>query len=321
MMVLWPFIQSICLALLMSTVLAEAVEWFQHKCKLRRDLSAFLVSLAFSLGIILPLIILVIFVGRELIGVGRDVEEFLTSRDWLSFEFVEAIKSTVAGAGFDFQEKIGGIVSNIAQGAATFVGKIASSLPQLVLDLCIFVICLFYSLANKETLRELFADMLPLNQQEFSEFSEATVGVFKGVILGTLISGLVQGVIIGVGYWALGVPKPLLFGSVTAFLAFIPFLGTGPTGLGAIIYLIANDRLGAAMIMLIITAIAATSDNVVKPWVLKGSMEIHPLLSLLGALGGLAVFGFIGLFLGPLVVALAVISLKLFRESKTFLKA
>ena len=58
MMVLWPFIQSICLALLMSTVLAEAVEWFQHKCKLRRDLSAFLVSLAFSLGIILPLIIL-----------------------------------------------------------------------------------------------------------------------------------------------------------------------------------------------------------------------------------------------------------------------
>src|SRR5205823_2573263 len=101
------------------------------------------------------------------------------------------------------------------------------------------------------------------------------------------------------------------FGSITVIFTFIPLFGGLPTGLGGVIYLILQHRYGAAIGMGIAFALASISDNIAKQWVLKGHSELHPLIGLISVLGGLKLFGFSGLFFGPLIAALTIAVIQL----------
>lgn len=203
------------------------------------------------------------------------------------------------------------IISVLIQKLGSYFTHIATSLPKFVMDLFIFTLTLYYTLLNSTYLSTMVRKLTPLTAEEFQIFHKATHGIFRGVILGTMLAAICQGTLIFIGYLSLNIPEAFLFGVFTAFLSIVPFLGTLPTGIGACIYLVLQQRYLAAFIMLLIFTFAGVSDNIIKPMVLKDAMELHPLLGLLGVLGGLALFGFIGLFLGPLMVALGVISIKI----------
>jgi predicted PurR-regulated permease PerM len=317
--ILFPFIQSILLGLLMAMILNGSKHRLARYFKIRSPMASFLCTLAFSLGVLVPIIILFIFVGRELLELIPQIQETLRNSQFFSAEWWLPLREKMRVA--HLEEKLLEGVSAILSRLGTWLTLLAASIPKFVMELFIFTLTLYYALENSSYLGDMVRRLTPLPDREFQDFHMATRGIFKGVILGSLLSAFSQGTLILLGYWLLGIPQPFLFGVLTAFLSIIPVLGTIPTGLGGCVFLILQGRYGAAAVMFAIFAFAGFSDNIIKPWVLKDAVELHPLLGLLGALGGLALFGFIGLFLGPLLVALGTISLKILASKGNVLLA
>lgn len=133
------------------------------------------------------------------------------------------------------------------------------------------------------------------------------VGVtVRAVVFGIVLTALAQGILAGLGYWAAGVAAPALWGVITALVSLIPFVGP-VVWMGLSLSLLANGESGAALGLFLWGALVVSwVDNLIRPLVISGPTRIPFLLVFLGVLGGLHAFGLIGLFLGPVLLAVSV---------------
>ena len=147
----------------------------------------------------------------------------------------------------------------------------------------------------------LFAERLfgPLGE----DFLERMIVAVRGTVSGTVIVSFGEGGIIGVGYFVSGVPQPLLFTTFTMLLALVPFGAWAAFGLASLILLGSSHTLAAVLLFAFGVTVMTVGDNVVQPAVIGSAVELPFLLALIGAFGGLASLGLIGLFIGPVVMA------------------
>ncbi len=133
------------------------------------------------------------------------------------------------------------------------------------------------------------------------------VGVtVRAVVFGIVLTALAQGILAGLGYWVAGLAAPALWGVITALVSLIPFVGP-VVWIGLSLTLLANGETGAALGLFLWGALVVSwVDNVIRPLVISGPTRIPFLLVFLGVLGGLHAFGLIGLFLGPVLLAVSV---------------
>jgi predicted PurR-regulated permease PerM len=127
----------------------------------------------------------------------------------------------------------------------------------------------------------------------------------------------VQGALVGIGFLIVQLPSPIVFGVFAALLSLLPFGGTAIVWLPAVLILAAQDRWIAAIFMLIWgTLLVSLVDNFLKPFLISGRAEVATLTVFIGVLGGVAAFGAIGLFMGPVVLALAMALVQFASEIK-----
>lgn len=128
--------------------------------------------------------------------------------------------------------------------------------------------------------------------------------VSRAVVLATFLSALAQGVLATIGYYFAGIESIVLLFLLTSFMALIPFLGAASVWVPCCLWLaFVQDDLTAAIALGVYGAIVVSMvDNIIKPLVLKGQSNLHPLLALLSVLGGVQVFGPIGIMMGPMIV-------------------
>ncbi|MCL5060710.1 MAG: AI-2E family transporter [Candidatus Thermoplasmatota archaeon] len=133
------------------------------------------------------------------------------------------------------------------------------------------------------------------------------VGVtVRAVVFGIVLTALAQGLLAGMGYWVAGVPAPALWGVITALVSLIPFVGP-VVWIGLSLGLLAHGETQAALGLFLWGALVVSwVDNLIRPLVISGPTRIPFLLVFLGVLGGLHAFGLIGLFLGPVLLAVSV---------------
>lgn len=186
--------------------------------------------------------------------------------------------------------------SALASGAA-----VAHALLQLTLS--IFIAFFFYR-DGAALSRRLTAGVGRIAGERGQRLIDVAVATTRGVVYGILGTAIVQGVLAGIGFWFAGVPAAPLLGLVTFFLSPVPVgppLVWGP----AAIWLFAQDHLGWGVFMLIWgTAVVSSIDNVIKPLIISHGSNLPFALVLLGVLGGVIAFGFIGVFLGPTLLAI-----------------
>jgi predicted PurR-regulated permease PerM len=135
------------------------------------------------------------------------------------------------------------------------------------------------------------------------DFLGRMIGAVRGTVNGTVLVSVLEGSIIGVGYWVAGVPQPLLFATFTIVLALIPFGAWAAFGLASIVLLLQGHVAAAAGLFAFGTVVMAVGDNYVQPSVIGNAVELPFLLAMIGALGGLAELGLVGLFIGPVIMA------------------
>jgi predicted PurR-regulated permease PerM len=134
----------------------------------------------------------------------------------------------------------------------------------------------------------------------------AAADMMRAVVYGLVLTALAQGLLAGLGYWAAGLGAPVLLGIITALAALIPF-GTPFVYVPAGIWLIATDHLSSGVGLLLWgTVVVSSVDNLIRPLVISRATRLPFLLVLFGVLGGVAAFGLVGLFLGPVILAVLV---------------
>lgn len=207
--------------------------------------------------------------------------------EWLSQPEVLTARATEW-----FKARIGDI--------ATVAGQIGKNLGKMFIAL----IALFFVYRDWESLsaqvRHVLAGLLG---QRAHGYLAAVSTTTRAVVYGLLVTALVQGTLAGLGYWVAGVSAPILLGLITTLFAMVPFATPIAWGSVGLWLLVQGDMAAGVGVLLWGALVVSQIDNIVRPLLISANTDIPFLLVLLGVLGGVLAFGLIGLFLGPIVLA------------------
>jgi len=202
--------------------------------------------------------------------------------------------------------------------------NIIFAIPKIIINLFLLVFVLFYSLKEGEGLFERINEMLPLKKEHKQKIFTKVKDVNYAIIYGHVITGIVQGVIGTIGLYIFGVTSPLLLGIVMTIAALIPFVGAAfvwvPVALLKIFDGLASANqivfLKGMGLMLYGALIVSTIDNIIKPKITGDRAKVSPVIILLGLFGGIALFGIVGIIIGPLVLALTKTFIEIYEKEK-----
>jgi predicted PurR-regulated permease PerM len=173
---------------------------------------------------------------------------------------------------------------------------------------------LFFLLRDGDDLRESLRGISPFTRGQETELLEHLGNTVKAVLQAMIIVPLIQGVVAFFGFWAFGLPSPLLWAVMVVFAALIPILGSPLAWIPAALYFLVNGDMGRALGMTAYGVfVISMVDNIVKPIILKGSAQIHTMLGFLSIMGGLIAFGPKGLIVGPVVLSLVLSAYRIYR--------
>ena len=183
-------------------------------------------------------------------------------------------------------------------------GNVFNRLLELTFHFVIVMVCVFYLLVDADRLRAFAFKLSPLPDDEDAMLADKFSEVARGILVGNGIGSALQGLLGGAAMALVGVPSPVFWGAVMALLAFLPIVGISIVTIPASIYLFVIDRpLAALLFFVFCTAQGLFIENVVKTHLIGQRTRMHDLLVLLSILGGISMFGVIGLLYGPLLVA------------------
>jgi predicted PurR-regulated permease PerM len=165
---------------------------------------------------------------------------------------------------------------------------------------------LFFLLRDSAYFAERVRSISPLSDTQENMFVERFRMVARATVLGNLLTAVAQGTISGLIFLMLGLPNPILWGALTALLSLVPLIGTAFVWVPWTIYLLAAGSYGRALIFVVSQVVVVGGiDNILRP-MLIGQVRMHTVVVFFSILGGIAYFGILGMFFGPLVFAIAV---------------
>lgn len=204
----------------------------------------------------------------------------------------------------DFKDLLGRARESLQPRFVSLTSATGSYLLQVVIGLSVLVIAVYFFLLDGPAMTRTLMRLSPLDdayeEQLLMEFDRTS----RAVVLASVLSALVQGFLASIAFWFCGFESIILLFLITSLMALVPFLGAASVWLPCAVYLAAVDQRWTAAIVLAIygTTVVSSIDNVIKMYVLHGRSTLHPLFALLSVLGGVKVFGPIGILVGPMVV-------------------
>ncbi len=204
----------------------------------------------------------------------------------------------------------------------TKISDVVLALPIIFINLFVTFFAVFYFLRDGRSLVEHIKQLLPISPKHRDHIFHKLRDTAHAVVYGSILVAVIQGALGGLGFWVFGVTSPLLWGLVMAVFAFVPFVGTAVIWLPAAIVMIATGSSesdptllwkGIGLLLYGFFIISGI-DNILKPMLIGDRAKVHPVLILIGVLGGLAVFGPVGFIIGPLVLAVFKVFLDIYQS-------
>lgn len=183
-----------------------------------------------------------------------------------------------------------------------------------LMDMIVFTMLLFFLLRDGPQLRDVLRGISPLTRGQETEILVHLSKTVKGVLQSMVIVPVAQGIVALIGFWVFGMPSPVLMSVFIFFSAMIQLIGTPLVWIPAGLYLFfwASPATGIGM-LLYGALVISTMDNIIKPIILKGAAQIHPMLAFLSVLGGLYAFGAKGIIAGPVILSLVLSAYRIYR--------
>jgi predicted PurR-regulated permease PerM len=308
--VLRPFLSAILWAAILCFATWPLHELFLRWLPGRRNLTAGLMTAVLSLVLIIPFVIVgVTFTDSVREGMAwldiQKEEGLIPPPAWV--ERIPWVGERISKSWSDLAADPAPVISRWKprlQAAGLWLLRHSLDLAQGVLQLVLSVLIAFFLYRDGEglvaRLREGFQQISGDYGQYLMDVVKTTV---RSVVYGVIGTALAQGIVAAIGFTIAGVPSPMLLALFTFFLSFVPF-GPPIVWVGATIWLVAQGRIGWGVFMAIYGLLCISSvDNLVKPYIISRGSKLSFIVMFIGVLGGVATFGFIGIFLGPTLLA------------------
>jgi predicted PurR-regulated permease PerM len=198
--------------------------------------------------------------------------------------------------------------------AATLGGSVALGVFGTLVSFVMMLFLLFFFLQDGRTMLVSLTGLIPMEPTRRAELLKYLADVTRAVVFGSTATAVIQGVFVGVGFAIVGLPSPLVFGVLATIAAFLP-AGAAVVLAPAVIYLMFAGRWGAGIFMAIWLAAMWIVENVLRPLLTAHRAEVSTLAIFVGAIGGAAAFGVLGLVIGPVLLSFAVALLKFAEEN------
>ncbi len=298
-LIVLPFLTWI----LIGIILAHALSPINNRL-LQRFGASLSAGLSILIGLFLVVLPLVLILGVA----ANQARQLFAAFDPEDVSQLDNVIAERFGVQVDFavlQDSFSGAVRTGVRGLAGNLFSIIGGLPELFIGFTVFFFVLFYLLKDGDTALGWVRTVLPLEPEIREELLEETNLLIHNSLVGTAAVAAAQAVLLGVLFLALGLGN-VIFWIVTTFVAaMIPLVGASIVWLPASIYLFVIGRPIPAIVLLAFGALViSTVDNILRPIVMRRGTQLSPVITIIGIFGGIALFGFVGLFIGPIVLGM-----------------
>lgn len=320
--VLEPFYHALAWAAILATVFYPVYQRLVHHLG-KRELASGLTCLLLTVAIILPVLLLVILMAGESVKAYRGLERLIAG------EVPAKVAVMSRSAAYQtlmkkFKEmglpepNIGDAVVRALRAGSRFLvthsAALVSGFMNIILQLFIMLFGLYYLFLHGPQILHEFRSLIPLRP----EYEEQIIQKFRGVVhatfTGSLAVALVQGVLGGLGFLIFGLSSPLVWGAAMALVSLVPVVGTALIWGPVVIFYLLTGSIAKGLLMLLVFGGAVGSvDNILRPIMIRRGMEIHTLWVFVSIIGGLGVFGFLGVVLGPFLFSILVVLVEVYK--------
>ena len=301
-----PFLGGLLGALTIYILVRGQIRYLVEKRKLKRSLSALLITAETIFVFLIPLGLTVWMVVNKLQDINLDPQTYIAPIQQVA-EFIKE-KTGYDVLGKDTLTFIVSILPRIGQ-------IIMESISSLAINLFVMIFVLYFMLIGGKKMEAYVNDFLPFNETNTQEVIHEINMIVRSNAIGIPLLAIIQGGVATIGYLLFGAPNILLLGFLTCFATIIPMVGTALVWFPVAAYLaISGDWFNAIGIAAYGAIVVSQSDNLIRFILQKKMADTHPLITIFGVVIGLPLFGFMGVIFGPLLLALFFLFVDMFKK-------
>ncbi|HQT95688.1 MAG TPA: AI-2E family transporter, partial [Thermoanaerobaculaceae bacterium] len=323
--VLSPFLAAIAWAIVLAVAFQKPWLFLERRMPRHRSLAAAMLTIAVAVGVLVPVGLLVRVLTNQVIAAATKITASLSAGEVRSFsDFVALPKvarvlddaRTWAGISPKAFEKLTNAVgTRISTAAGALSGRLALGMFDAMLTVVLVIFLLFFIFRDGERMAAATLDLMPTDADGRSRMSRSLQSMLAAIFRGSLLCALVQGLLGAIGWWIARLPSPVLAGVVMAIVSLLPLGGTALVWLPGAVWAWSLGHHASAIFLLLwgffVTVLLV--DAFLRPMLVRGADELTTLIVFLGVFGGLATFGLLGIFIGPVALAIAVTLLEVMR--------
>lgn len=313
-----PFWQAIVWGVALSIIAHPLFKWLNRF--MGETAAALITTVATLIFLVLPLVIL----GMALYGEANHLRaelELRGSESGDAFSIKRLVEQTntqvqpylhsIGVKDVDLRE----IVAKIPNALLGSAPQIATAVGRGAITFVFAMLLLFFILRDGKKLYMPSLDLLPLPREKSGEIYDTVYDTVHATFIGIVLVAILQGTLLGITFWALGLPAPLLWGAVAILLCMIPFAGAPIIWVPTALILASQGHWWQAITLAVVGAgVIGIVDNVFKPVIIGMRVKLHPMAVALAIFGGIATMGPVGILVGPVVLSVLLGAVQVIRE-------
>jgi len=310
-LIIKPIIMSIILGFILAFIFGPLYN-FVFRLTKAKNLSAGIICALLVILIVLPLWFFTPMVINQAFKIYQTIQ---------TTDFVTPLKSIFPSlfSSEEFSQEIGAMLHSFITGMAdSLVNSLADIIlkfPAMMLQFLVIIFTFYFALRDRIKLNAYLRSVIPYSKKTQDELFASSKAITSSVLYGQVILGIVQGVVVGLGFLIFGIPSALILTLLAILAGVIPIIGPMLVWVPVIIYLAVNDSSLFSIIGIFVFGFVGSNiDNLLRPMIVSKASKLNSAIILIGMIGGLFLFGILGLIMGPLILAYLFIILDLYRD-------
>ncbi len=307
-----PYLGAIFMGTLLAVLFHPIYRWLERKTHWPQKILTFLVVLMMILIILIPTIVIGGMLLQQVtiwLGDINSGEAQTSITNTINQLPIKIDTASVSSAVNQSSEAVAKWLLSLLTGFAKNIGELFA---QTIVLLSVFIVLI----PRIRKLARSFINASPLGKDITREYLQQTKLLMTGTVVGSACVSATSALIMGITFYLTGVPAPLLFSSMAFIIGFIPYMGTWIfSTIVSLVYVLSGDWQTAAIIMGVQLVIINQVDLIFRPISLPKKVRIHPALTTIAVLAGLAAFGIVGLFYGMIIMVLFISSVKIYKKN------